>query len=85
MPYPAHHHRNLLSGAGRFVFVDECSTNTSLSPIYRLARRGHRVYYEAPRDWGKNVTLLSSMSRSGMGPSMAVEGAPPPARCLKTT
>lgn len=28
-----------------------------------------------PRNWGKNVTLLSSMSFSGMGPSLAVEGA----------
>ena len=32
------------------------------------------MYFEAPRNWGANVTLLSSMSRSGMGPSMAVEG-----------
>jgi transposase len=59
----------------RFVFVDECSTNTSLSPIYGWSRRGQRVRFEAPRNWGANVTLLSSMSRSGMGPSLAVEGA----------
>ena len=59
----------------RFVFVDECSTNTSLSPIYGWSRRGSRAYFEMPRNWGANVTLLSSMSRSGMGPSMAVEGA----------
>jgi transposase len=58
----------------RFVFVDECSTNTSLSPIYGWARRGHRAYFEAPRNWGANVTLLSSMSLEGMGPSLAVEG-----------
>jgi transposase len=29
----------------------------------------------APRNWGKNITLLSSMTLSGMGPSLAVEGA----------
>jgi transposase len=58
----------------RFVFVDECSTNTSLSPIYGWSRRGQRVCFEVPRNWGANVTLLSSMSRSGMGPSLAVEG-----------
>ena len=56
------------------MFVDECSTNTSLSPIYGWARRGHRAYFEAPRNWGANVTLLSSMSLEGMGPSLAVEG-----------
>lgn len=30
--------------------------------------------FEAPRNWGANVTLLSSMSAEGMGPSLAVEG-----------
>ncbi len=70
--------RALVSGrldGRRFVFVDECSTNTSLSPIHGWSRRGSRVRFEAPRNWGANVTLLSSMSRSGMGPSLAVEGA----------
>ena len=69
--------RVLVSGkldGRRFVFVDECSTNTSLSPIYGWARTGHRAYFEAPRNWGANVTLLSSMSLEGMGPSLAVEG-----------
>jgi transposase len=56
------------------VFVDECSTNTSLSPIYGWSRRGSRVCFEAPRNWGANVTLLSSMTLEGMGPSLAVEG-----------
>jgi transposase len=63
------------SDARRLVFVDECSTNTSLSPIYGWSRRGARVYFEVPRNWGANLTLLSSMSRSGMGPSLVVEGA----------
>ena len=57
------------------MFVDECSTNTSLLPIYGWSRRGRRVRFEAPRNWGANVTLLSSMSSEGMGPSLAVEGA----------
>jgi transposase len=60
--------------ARRFVFVDECSTNTSLSPIYGWSRRGQRVCFEVPRNWGANVTLLSSMTLEGMGPSLAVEG-----------
>ncbi len=34
-----------------------------------------RAPAKAPRNWGKNVTLLSSMSIKGMGPSLAVEGA----------
>jgi transposase len=61
--------------ADRFVFVDECSTNTSLRPRYAWSRRGERAPCSAPRNWGPNVTLLASMTLSGMGPSLAVEGA----------
>jgi transposase len=61
--------------ASRFVFVDEMGTNTSLSPLYGWSRVGERLRAEAPKNWGKNVTLLSSMSIEGMGPSVAVEGA----------
>jgi transposase len=69
--------RALVSGrlrAGRFVFVDECSTNPSLSPIDGWSRRGSRVYFEVPRNWGANVTLVSSMSLEGMGALLAMEG-----------
>jgi transposase len=60
----------------RFVFVDECSTNTSLAPLYGWARRGKRVHQQTPRNWGKNVTLLSSISKKiGMGASLVVEGS----------
>ncbi len=61
--------------ADRFVFVDEMGTNTSLSPLHGWSRVGERLRAKAPRNWGKNVTLISSMSTGGMGPSMAVEGA----------
>jgi transposase len=61
--------------ARRLVFVDECGANISLVPLYAWSRRGMRAPAKAPRNWGKNVTLLSSMSIKGMGPSLAVEGA----------
>jgi transposase len=61
--------------ANRFVFVDECSTNTSLRPLYAWSRRGERALCSAPRNWGANVTLISSMTLCGMGASLAVEGA----------
>ena len=60
----------------RLVFVDECSTNTSLAPLYGWARRGERVHQKVPRNWDKNVTLLSSIGkRMGMGASLVVEGS----------
>jgi transposase len=62
--------------ASRLVFVDETSTNVALTPRYARAPRGERARGKAPRNWGKNVTLLSSITlEEGMGPSMSIEGS----------
>jgi transposase len=58
----------------RLRFVDESSTNVALTPRYGRAPRGERVRGKAPRNWGKNVTLISSITLEGMGPSMSIEG-----------
>lgn len=59
----------------RFVFVDECSTNISLSPIYARAPKGERAFGKAPRNWGENISLVSAIGTEGVKPSMSVEGA----------
>jgi hypothetical protein len=60
----------------RLIFVDEYGTHTCLAPIYGYApRRSERLRLSVPRRPSKNTTLLSSMTLSGMGPSLAVEGA----------
>jgi transposase len=59
----------------RLVFVDECSTNIALTTLYARAPRGERVYGEVPRNWGKNITLICSLSTEGIGAAMSVEGA----------
>ncbi|MCA1837369.1 MAG: transposase, partial [Actinobacteria bacterium] len=61
--------------AGRLVFVDEMGANTSLAPVHGWSRRGERAYLWAPRNRGKNTTLLASMSFEGMGPTLAVQGS----------
>ncbi len=61
--------------ASRLVFVDECGANAGLSPLRARAPRGERAFGRAPRNRGKNTTLLASMSAEGMGPCAAVEGA----------
>ena len=61
--------------AERFVFVDECSTNIALSPIYARAPKGERAYGKAPRNWGKNVSLICAIDSKGLKPSMSLEGA----------
>jgi transposase len=59
----------------RLVFVDECSTNIALTRLYARAPKGERAYGHAPRNWGKNVTLICSLGISGVGAAMSVEGA----------
>ncbi len=56
------------------MFVDECGSNMGLAPLRARAPKGERAFGEAPRNRGKNTTLLASMSAGGMGPSLAVEG-----------
>ncbi len=70
--------RTLVAGrvhAERLVFVDEMWANVSLSPLYAWSRRGERAVGSAPRNWGKNVTLLASITAEGIGPCLAVEGS----------
>jgi transposase len=61
--------------AERLVFVDEMGTNVSLSPLYGWSRKGERAFSSAPRNWGRNVTLLASITRRGLGPCLAVDGS----------
>ncbi len=58
------------------MFVDEMGANVSLSPLYAWSRRGERAFGGAPRNRGKNVTLLASITAEGLGPCpAAVEGS----------
>ncbi len=55
--------------------MDECGSNVGLAPLRARAPRGERAFGKAPRNRGKNKTLLANMSAQGMGPCVAVEGA----------
>jgi transposase len=61
--------------ADQLVFVDEMGANISLAPLYGWSKRGERAFVRVPRNWGKNITLLASMSLEGMGECLAVEGS----------
>ena len=54
--------------AKRLVFVDEMGANVSLSALYAWSRKGERTLGSAPRNWGKNLTLLASITEEGLGP-----------------
>ena len=59
----------------RLVFVDESGTHISMDRLRSRAPRGERAYGQVPKNRGKNLTLIASMSLYGMGESMCIEGA----------
>jgi transposase len=58
------------------VFVDESGFHTSMTRLRARAPKGKRAYGKVPRNWGKNTTLIASITlEGGMGESMSIEGA----------
>ena len=56
------------------VLKDESGTHISMDRLRSRAPRGQRAYGKVPKNRGKNLTLIASMSLSGMGESMCIEG-----------
>jgi transposase len=61
--------------ARKLVVLDECGSNIGLTPLYARAPKGLRAYGSAPRNRGKNTTLIAALTFEGMGESMIIEGA----------
>ena len=49
----------------RLVFVDESGTHISMDRLRSRAPRGARAYGRVPKNRGKNLTLIASMSLDG--------------------
>ena len=61
--------------AQRVVVIDESETRLGMTPTYARATRGQRAYDTTLRNYGHNLTLLSSLRLSGIQASMVIEGA----------
>jgi len=59
----------------RFVFVDETSSNTTLTPHFARAPRGDRAEGTAPRNYRHNTTLVAALTPHGIQAAMTLEGA----------
>jgi transposase len=57
------------------VVLDESSTRIGMIPLYARAPRGCRAYDHTVQNYGRNVTLLASMTVDGMQAAMTLEGA----------
>ena len=61
--------------ASKFVFIDESGSNIALTRLYARAPKGKRARGTLPRNRGKNMTLISSLSLQGLGESLIVDGS----------
>ena len=61
--------------ANRLVFIDESGANITLVPQYGRAPRGERCPGRVPRNYGENLTLLSSLTLDGISSAMILDGA----------
>lgn len=61
--------------ATAITFIDESGTQTNMTPRYSRAPRGKRAYGSAPRNHETITTLVASLSLTGLGAAMTLEGA----------
>ena len=59
----------------QFVFVDESSANTTLTPRYGRAPTHERATGSAPRNYSHNTTLVAALTPDGLRAPMVLEGA----------
>ena len=59
----------------RFVFLDETATPTTLTRLRARAPRGQRAIGRVPHKRWERVTLLASLTTTGMGAAMVLKGA----------
>jgi transposase len=57
------------------VFVDETGSHIAMTPLYAYAPRGQRAKGSVPRNYGAIMTLIASLSLSGMGPAFLLDGS----------
>jgi transposase len=57
------------------VFVDETGSHLAMTPLYAYAPKGQRAIDKVPRNYGASMTLIASLSLSGMGEALILDGA----------
>jgi len=59
----------------RLKFLDEAGSNIAMTRLYGRAAPGERVVDSAPQNYGENITMLATLSLSGISAPMTVAGA----------
>ena len=57
------------------IFLDETSMSTTMTPLRARSRRGTRAIGQAPAGKWSPLTLLATLTPTGLGPALHVDGA----------
>ena len=70
--YQAEVERELLS---KLKFFDEAGSNLAMTRPYGRGAKGERVIETVPQNYGENITMLATLSLSGIAAPMTINGA----------
>jgi len=59
----------------RLKFLDEAGSNLAMTRLYGRAAKGERVVESVPQNYGENITMLATLSLSGIAAPMTLNGA----------
>ncbi len=59
----------------RFKFLDEAGSNIAMTRLYGRGEKGERVIESVPQNYGENISMLASLSFSGIEAPMTINGA----------
>lgn len=59
----------------KFKFLDEAGSNLAMTRLSGRAAKGARVVETVPQNYGENITMLASLSLSGVEAPMTINGA----------
>jgi transposase len=61
--------------ASKYRFIDETGSNLSLTRLYARSPKGKRAYGTITRKRGKNVTMITDLTLTGLGEAFIIDGA----------
>ena len=59
----------------RLKFLDEAGSNLAMTRLYGRGDKGARLIETVPQNYGENITMLASLSLSGIEAPMTINGA----------
>jgi transposase len=71
----AYHSELAQADLSRLKFLDEAGSHLAMTRLYGRGEKGHRVVEAVPKDYGENLSMLASLSVTGIEAPMTINGA----------